>query len=694
MATNLVGAPGIETIRFRRPVSQQAQGSDAPEVKKFKASRHTGILQDQLRRSQKAPWTPSMSVAFRAYLLVRVLAAMYVNLNDCDEVFNFWEPLHYLDRGHGFQTWETSPVYAIRSWAYIFLHFIPARIPFYLYGPEKRPAFFAVRLVLALVSAFCEAFLYRRIADYVNYRVARYFFFVTLFSAGIWNASVSFLPSSFAMYANAVGFGFFLDHASNKNFRRTMFATLAFATGAIFGWPFSAAVAIPFVFEELYLYGTDKVAPKERLFWRINRWKRMAICAAVAALLFVPVVALDTLFYGKLAIVPWNIVKYNVFPEGERGPELYGTESVYFYLHNLLLNMNVMVPFALASLPALAITYRVEYKRLGDRAGPESSSHYTELAVRLAPMYLWFAIMFTQPHKEERFLYPVYPLIYFNAAVTLYLVRGWMEVAYVKITKSPYRASVAIIFSRFTLSVVTASMIISLSRVLAQWKYYHAPQKAVYHFDQYEIPNILNRTGYVRLPPPPADGRYRIPEKEEDEPRVDYDLIYPFNLTLCLGKEWHRFPGHYLVPDGVRVEWIKSEFDGMLPGHFKPTPRWGGLAARLEGTHSIPHGLNDLNKEETSFYVDVSTCDYLMDSDFPLHPVSTALEPRYAIDSDTWERVYCTSFLDARHSSLLTRALWMPGQRWAAMNEYGDYCLLRHRANMERKEKALTVHKS
>ena len=25
---------------------------------------------------------------------------------DCDEAFNFWEPLHYLTHGHGLQTWE------------------------------------------------------------------------------------------------------------------------------------------------------------------------------------------------------------------------------------------------------------------------------------------------------------------------------------------------------------------------------------------------------------------------------------------------------------------------------------------------------------------------------------------------------------------------------------------------------------
>ena len=52
-------------------------------------------------------------------------------------VFNFWEPLHYLDRGHGFQTWETSPEYAIRSYAYIVLHLISVKVPRLLFGDEK-----------------------------------------------------------------------------------------------------------------------------------------------------------------------------------------------------------------------------------------------------------------------------------------------------------------------------------------------------------------------------------------------------------------------------------------------------------------------------------------------------------------------------------------------------------------------------
>jgi len=267
-----------------------------------------------------------------------------------------------------------------------------------------------------------------------------------------------------------------------------------------------------------------------------------------------------------------------------------------------------------------------------------------------------------------------------------------METAYIKITKSPYKASQETLFSRFTLSVVTASMFFSASRILAHFRYYHAPMSIAFNFETEELPRLLNATGYISLPPPRAanvsDSGF---EHDDSGPRIDYSPIKNFELTLCLGKEWYRFPGHYLVPDGVRVQWIKSEFDGMLPGKFSPTDLKGGLLERQKGTKIVPEGLNDLNKEAPQFYVNVAECDYLVDLDFPLHPISSTHEPRYAIDETTWDRVICLPFLDARHSSLLTRALWMPGERWQQANEYGEYCLLRNRENVARKEKDLAV---
>jgi len=274
-------------------------------------------------------------------------------------------------------------------------------------------------------------------------------------------------------------------------------------------------------------------------------------------------------------------------------------------------------------------------------------------------------------------------------------MRGWLETAFIKLTNSPYRASQSTIFRTFTSSVVVASAFISISRILALTFYYHSPLSVVHAFQVDELPRLLNDTGFLPVSPPGTP--------EEEIPRIDLSPVKYFNLTMCVSKEWYRFPGHYLVPTGVRVDFVKSEFDGLLPGHFgegetKPvswkndilaTAWWNKPAAwygwgRPE-TRNVPAGLNDLNREQPSHYVSIESCDYLLDLDFP-HPGSSTLEPRYAADTETWERVFCTPFLDASHSNLLTRTLWLPGQAWQSLNEFGDYCLLKNRDLVANKE--------
>ncbi|EGN93107.1 glycosyltransferase family 22 protein [Serpula lacrymans var. lacrymans S7.3] len=667
-------ASNTQTLRLRR----QDTPKSAPQP-----ARHAGILQDQLRRSARRPWNPNFSTAIRILLLVRVAGAMYSNIQDCDEVFNFWEPLHYLDRGYGFQTWEVTPTYAIRSWAYILLHLLPARFAFAI-GHGKRPAFFAIRILLAVMSVMCEAKLHRTVVEKINERVGRYLFFMLLLSAGMWNASAAFLPSSFAMYASTLAFSYAVEPASIKNNRRTLFATLLFATGAIVGWPFALALAIPFVFEELFIYGADRVEPSSRSPWMVSRWVRLLAAGSTAALIFVPVIACDSVAYGHWSIVPWNIIRYNIFGGSERGPDLYGTSPWYFYIFNLLLNFNVLVILALSSLPALYITSKVDRHRLGLRKPAQNqSSPFTLLALRLAPMYVWIGILTAQAHKEERFMFPAYPMICFNAAVALYLIRGWMEVAYVKLTKSQYQASRSIMFSNMTLSVIATSGLLSLSRLLALWNYYHASLSVYYRFEAAELPRLLNDTGLISLPPPNTE--------ESEQFVVDLSPVKELNLSLCIGKEWHRFPSHYLVPDGVQVYFVKSDFEGLLPAHFKPSSRMAENWWDRKGMRSTPTGLNDLNKEEVSYYAPIETCDYLIDLDYPEHPSSSTYEPRYAMDEGIWERVSCLPFLDAANSPLLSRTLWMPGETWRNLNQYGDYCLLKNKALVGAKEAARKV---
>ena len=54
--------------------------------------------------------------AFLCLLPLRLLGALVLGVADCDETFNYWEPLHFLLYGHGLQTWEYAPqVRAARS---------------------------------------------------------------------------------------------------------------------------------------------------------------------------------------------------------------------------------------------------------------------------------------------------------------------------------------------------------------------------------------------------------------------------------------------------------------------------------------------------------------------------------------------------------------------------------------------------
>jgi alpha-1,2-mannosyltransferase len=153
-----------------------------------------------------------------------------------------------------------------------------------------------------------------------------------------------------------------------------------------------------------------------------------------------------------VTVVPWNIIRYNIFGGSERGPDLFGTSPWSFYFLNLVLNFNILVPLSLLALPALAVTYAIDRKRLGFfTPTSDQSSPFMILGLRLLPFYLWLGILTFQAHKEERFMFPAYPMLCFNAAVTLYLMRGWQEAAFIKLTNSPYRASIIVVLMIYLL---------------------------------------------------------------------------------------------------------------------------------------------------------------------------------------------------------------------------------------------------
>jgi alpha-1,2-mannosyltransferase len=163
--------------------------------------------------------------------------------------------------------------------------------------------------------------------------------------------------------------------------------------------------------------------------------------------------------------------------------------------------------------------------------------------------------------------------------------------AHVKIYQ---KASQASIFSNFTFLVVISTSALSISRILALRNYYHAPLSLLYSFQAHELPRLLNETGLL-----PSDNLY------SQNRHQDLSAVRQLQLRLCYSKEWHRFPGHYLVPDGIQVNFVRSEFTGLLPHHFRAndsevlnTVWWP-----RKGTRITPEGLNDLNREDPRQYV-------------------------------------------------------------------------------------------
>ena len=56
----------------------------------------------------------SVFTLFLIFATVHVIGGTINHIDDTDEVYGYYEPLHYLLYGKGMQTWEYSPVYAIR----------------------------------------------------------------------------------------------------------------------------------------------------------------------------------------------------------------------------------------------------------------------------------------------------------------------------------------------------------------------------------------------------------------------------------------------------------------------------------------------------------------------------------------------------------------------------------------------------
>ncbi|XP_054159813.1 alpha-1,2-mannosyltransferase ALG9-like isoform X2 [Oppia nitens] len=474
------------------------------------------------------PWSPSPSTAFKALLSARLSAAVWNNISDCDETFNYWEPTHYLIHGLGFQTWEYSPLYAIRSYAFLWIYALPAFIYTHLIQTNQLLVFYYTRCILAFCCALCETYLYRGILRQFGPSIARLFLLFMVLSNGMFISSTAFLPSSFSMYMTALTFGAWLQ-------QHHKIVILTQAISSLIGWPFTALLGLPIAIEML-----------------INKKKRF--------------------FFAK-----WSAI----------------------------IGLSILVICKLL----------VKSKR-----NIVNSSHI----ICVTSLLLWYLVFFSQPHKEERFIFPVYPLICLSAAFAIEMVQKALVAIIPRLTY---------FYSSLVLVFVIIFAFLSISRGLALYKGYHAPLDI--YMDLGRVHNDYNISS----------------------------LKTPVNV--CVGKEWYRYPSSFFLPSVQhwKLQFIQSEFRGQLPQPYNG------------GTRVIPSNMNDLNREELSRYIQVADCHFLIDTDAT---ESTDLEPQFSRDYDHWEVLQSLPFLDAKNSPTLFRAFYVPFVTESKCN-FVDYNLLRNK---------------
>ena len=160
-------------------------------------------------------------------------------------------------------------------------------------------------------------------------------------------------------------------------------------------------------------------------------------------------------------------------------------------------------------------------------------------------------------------MYPAYPFLCLNAAIALHIVLNYLGHPSPKSVIDRMSAKTKLtLVGAFVFAVATAGILRTVGTVSA----YSAPLEI-----------------YTSL---------QSPEYAEMEGNV------------CLGKEWYRFPSSYFLPKNMRAKFVKSAFDGLLPGEFSEV----GTNSGILPTWLIPPGMNDQNIEDPGKHVRLLSC--------------------------------------------------------------------------------------
>jgi alpha-1,2-mannosyltransferase len=443
--------------------------------------------------------------------------------------------------------------------------------------------FCCLRATLAGITGCCEVAFLASLERFSK-QVALATGILLLTSTGMAHAAGAYLPSSTIM-----AFWLLCAAAYLRGNVAVFIGGAVVATLAI-GWPFGVIVFVP-----MGLHILIGSSPQQLV-------KVLLGTALWTAVVQATVMVIDYNHYDKQWLSPIaNILVYNA---KEGGDELYGVEPASYYLKNLLLNFSYAALLGLLALPVASVM------RLLDRPWP------VPLVVAcVAPLYLWLSIVVPRPHKEERFLFPIYPALCVCAAMTLEQL--WV-VTFGRLLPKGKMQSLWIV-------LLAPSCLMCISRTLALTKYYTAPLSAFSALAQQAVPAATDATALV-----------------------------------CTCGEWHRFPSTFYLPPNYQLGFLPSSFKGQLPKPF--------------GADGV---FNDVNKEEEDRYVSsVDECAYVIELEQGDDPECLRYMQQ---SEASWTKISSHSYLDASQTPTLHRILYLPRLHEKAVSNgsvvYNEYVL-------------------
>ncbi|KYQ88183.1 glycosyltransferase [Tieghemostelium lacteum] len=560
-------------------------------------------------------------ILFLILFISTIISSFYNRIMDCDEYMNYWEPTHFLMYNKGFQTWEYSPKYSLRSYAYLMIYSTIGKLVRYFID-DKITIFFLLKIFIGLGSSISQFIFYLGVLKQFGREISNYTYLFMLISPGFFLSTSTLLPTTFSMCLLMIAYGCLL-----LGYNRL--SVITGATSVFLGWPFVILLLLPLALIVL--------ARKGFLNTLMD-----AIVSIILVLL--PMLLIDYHYYGKPVLAILNIIMYNLTSNHSGGSQLYGIEPWYFYIQNSIVNFNVVFLLSLFT-PLLLIG--------GLWRNSKDLSKHTLIWIFtiISPFYIWFLFMSYLPHKEERFLFCIYPFLCLCGSITLVIIlnslnnwRIWMESNYKKTDKPPPTSSSTIkilklIRSLIWFTVLTGFILLSISRISSTYINYDAPIQSFKFLNNYLEEKYLNNI------------------KDNNNNTTQ-------SINICIGKEWHRYPSNYFIPQDTsnihfNLRFIESQFKGHLPKPFDQT---------LNATRIIPTNMNDQNKQEMDRYVNINECNYLVDSDIP-----NQSEERYSIDSNNWKIISNLKyFYQSPHP--IFRAFYIPF--YSNRNQFYDYYVL------------------